>query len=66
MKKIAAIISFGILVWLIDTPILNLIGIFSFLTLFLYVVIGKDFLQAAKKKSFREAIKVLRDKPVKE
>ena len=66
MKKIAAIISFGILVWLIDTPVLNIIGIFSFLTLFLYVVIGKDFLQTAKKKSFREAIKVLRDKPVKE
>ena len=66
MKKIAAIISFGILVWLIDNPILNIIGIFSFLTLFLYVVIGKDFLQTAKKKSFREAIKVLRDKPVKE
>lgn len=66
MKKIAAIISFGILVWLIDTPILNLIGIFSFLVMFLYVVIGKDFLQIAKKKSFREAIKVLRDEPVKE
>ena len=66
MKKIAAIISFGILVWLIDTPVLNIIGIFSFLTLFLYVVIGKDFLQTAKKKSFREAIKVLRDEPVKE
>ena len=66
MKKIAAIISFGILVWLIDTPVLNIIGILSFLTLFLYVVIGKDFLQIAKKKSFREAIKVLRDKPVKE
>lgn len=66
MKKIAAIISFGILVWLIDTPILNIIGIFSFLVMFLYVVIGKDFLQIAKKKSFREAIKVLRDEPVKE
>lgn len=66
MKKIAAIISFGILVWLIDTPVLNIIGIFSFLVMFLYIVIGKDFLQIAKKKSFREAIKVLRDKPVKE
>lgn len=66
MKKIAAIISFGILVWLIDTPVLNIIGIFSFLVMFLYIVIGKDFLQIAKKKSFREAIKVLRDEPVKE
>ena len=66
MKKIAAIISFGILVWLIDNPILNIIGILSFLVMFLYIVIGKDFLQIAKKKSFREAIKVLRDEPVKE
>jgi hypothetical protein len=66
MKKIAVIISFGILIWLIDTPVLNIIGILSFLAMFLYVVIGKDFLQIAKKKSFREAIKVLRDEPVKE
>lgn len=53
MIKVTLIIILGLAVYIINIPIVNLIGIFSFFAMFLYAVIGKDI---RTKKSLKEIL----------